>query len=349
MSDEDFNFDGLLEGDTPSNDKTEIKPVNEKKLKELEKKNRELEQKVKKLKEIKPVVVKSEFNSTGEPLLLYVNEVIENPDKPNVRTEIDKEFETWLVDNIKEQFENGGTGVQDPISVFWSDTHSKYIINKGHTRHKCATLAGLEKIPAIIQVNSNDWNQVIENFLRNDLTTKDMVKFIKSKKKEGISNVDIAKKLSTNKAWVSKHVSLSKAPPFINGLWDNKNAVEYSVLYDLMKVHEKNSEFVEQEVNKLLVKKKEITVADVKYIKLLLAKSQNNLSKGSENEDEDEQAIKEPKLEQKLCIEFEGKEYHYLNQNPSNDENIVLDNKKGVVIEAPIDKVKIISIELIEL
>lgn len=295
----------------------------------------------------------------GKPLLVNIGDVIENPDEPNTRTINNEDYIKELTANIKTQFENGGQGVQDPISVKWSEKYEKWIINKGHTRRLCAEKAGLERIPIIIQDDSTDWNQVIENILRENLPTKDLVNFVAKKKAEGCSNKKIGEMLSKNSTWVSKHVALSDVPAYVQSVWDSGYATDYNVLYEIFTCYKKDEEFTTDFLNSVISKKKEIVRADVLELHEKLKSSDDN----EDNQEEDDQSTEaeETKDSQKdedggfktvtkLLVETsEGKQGHLLIEKASIETNLrieLIDSSEKV--EEPASTTKIIGIVEIE-
>lgn len=300
---------------------------------------------------------KGQGSSDGKPMMLPIDDVIEDPERPNVRQERNPEFEQWLTENIKEQAKDGGTGVQDPISVRWSEEHEKWIINKGHTRHICGKKAGLKVIPAYIQDESTDWNGVIENLIREGLTTKDMVDFIARKKSEGVKQTEIAKRLSRDTGWVSKHVALTNPPQYVQSIWDNKYATDFSVLYGLVTAYKKNPELTEKVINEVIADKGRIAQDDVASIaKKLDKKSKMPETESGESieEQEDKPPQKnspEPKTKKPLLrleVTFEKQQAFILIQEPESDGNLVLELASGGVMEAPVNEITIIGVTAIE-
>lgn len=339
------DFDDLLDGvvldsstKSQSND-TELL----KKIEELELKNSTLMSQL-------DIAIQASTGDAGKPLLVSIDDVIENPDHPNSRQEINQEFEDWLTNNIKEQKASDpeSDGIQDPISVHWSKEHEKWIINKGHTRHKCGRRAGLLQVPVIIQDKSTDWNQIIENIIRDGLSTKDLVNFISSKVNSGISQKEVAQSLSRDKGWVSKHMALVNPPTFVQSVWDNKYATEFAVLYTLVTIYKANPQLVEEEVNKVIAKKQSVSKLDLLDIKKIIdgnkgsdlePEDENDNEEDNEQGGEAEESNKKSKPKFRLAVELDGEAAYLLLQAPSHDGNLVLELQNESVIEAPIDQV----------
>ena len=296
------------------------------------------------------IAFSSNSTSDGRPMLVSIEDVIENPDKPNTRTKANPEFEEWLTNNIKEQKESGGDGIQDPISVQWSEQYQKWIINKGHTRHKCGKRAGLTEIPVIIQDNSTDWNQVIENLLRDGLATVDVVKFIADKKAQGIKQKEIAKRLSQSAGWVSKHAALIDPPAYVKSVWDNGYAEDYTVLYALTTAHKQSPVAVEKAVNAIVIDKGKLSEDDIKRISEKLKDSEpktpekelNNELRNSKTEqpEQDKPAKKIVRVECK----YDNETVFLVIRPASTQGNIVVERLTGEEIEVKPSDVTIITI-----
>lgn len=354
------DFDSLLEGVSSSTKSDSSKAE----LESLKAENRKLLQKL-----------EAGFSDKGEtesgrPMMVPIQDVIEDPDKPNVRQTQNPEFEEWLTENIKQQVAEGGAGIQDPISVRWSEEHQKWIINKGHTRRRCGEKAGLKQVPVIVQDASTDWNGVIENLIREGLSTKDMVAFIAAKKKEGITQKEIAKRLSRDTGWVSKHAALANVPGYIQTVWDNEYATDFTVLYELLSVYKKYPEGVEKLANKLISDKGYISKEDVAAIRKTLEKPKQKETTNSEegehdtnsagneadkqrdatgNEDENPEpnpkaATQSRKALLRLQVTFEGQNAFLLMQAPSDKNNLVLELASGGVVEVPVPEVSLIGV-----
>lgn len=279
----------------------------------------------------------------GKPIQVDINLVIENPDKPNVRSEVDEEFENWLTDNIKEQFKRDGIGIQDPISVFWSEKHEKWIINKGHTRRKCGERAGLNQVPIIIQDSQNDWNQVIENIIRKGLSTFDMCEFLRAKKDEGLTNKEIGERLSRDKGWVSKHLALIDPPNSISLVWRSGQATDYSTLYEMVTTRKVDPESFDKQIMKLASSQELITRSDISAMKKSLTKAVKDQEENTVNNSDEEHSNEEPKAKTKLVLEVkdEAQTYTVLFEKASRDGCLMLEDENGEKVEKEISSLAI--------
>ena len=89
------------------------------------------------------------------------------------RKEFNQETLRELTETIKLR------GVKSPISVRPNpDKPGTYIINHGARRYRASINAGLTKIPAFIDTDYSESDQVIENLQRDDLTSREIADFI---------------------------------------------------------------------------------------------------------------------------------------------------------------------------
>lgn len=333
------DFDDLLAGVTGENNDTVIAELN-KKIAEQQKLIEAQQTEINNNKQ----ALDNAFNASGsdaeagKPILVDIDLVIENPDKPNVRSEVDEEFENWLTENIKEQFARDGFGIQDPISVFWSEEHNKWIINKGHTRRKCGERAGLKKVPVIIQDSQNDWNQVIENIIRKGLSTFDMCEFLRDKKDEGLTNKDIGERLSRDKGWVSKHLALLDPPDSISLVWRSGQATDFSTLYEMITARKVDPEKFDSLIMKLASSQDTISRSDVSAVKKTLTKAAKEEEENDNNNTDDNTPTDEPKTKTKLVLEVKDSEQTYivLFDKPSREGCLLLENENGDKVEKEI-------------
>ncbi len=89
------------------------------------------------------------------------------------RKEFNQETLRELTETIKLR------GVKSPISVRPNpDKPGTYIINHGARRYRASINAELTKIPAFIDADYSEADQVIENLQRDDLTSREIADFI---------------------------------------------------------------------------------------------------------------------------------------------------------------------------
>lgn len=173
-----------------------------------------------------PAVVVSE----GKPLEIKLTDIEEDPDQP--RKEFDQVALAELADSIKE------TGVRTPISVRKHPTQSgKWIINYGARRYRASQLIGKATIPAFVDESHDNYDQVIENLQRDNLTAMEMALFIQKRLAVGDSKAEIARKLGKSKSAISEYSSLIDAPDCILAAYNSGKCTSAKTLYDLRMIY----------------------------------------------------------------------------------------------------------------
>jgi ParB family chromosome partitioning protein len=102
-------------------------------------------------------------------------------------------------------------GVKSPISVRENPDAppGRYLINHGARRYPCSKWAHKTTIPAFIDNDYNEADQVIENLQRNELTAREIADFIGRELAKGKKKGEIAKELGKSPAFVTQHVTLA--------------------------------------------------------------------------------------------------------------------------------------------
>ncbi len=160
----------------------------------------------------------------GTPLMLDIELVHEDPDQPR------QEFED-IVDLATSITE---VGIKVPITVRphpFIDGH--YMVKFGARRRRAALAAGLAKIPALLEDRPSDFEQVIENVHRRDLTPIEMANFIADKASSGLKHSEIAKKLGLSRTAVTKYLALINPPAEIEAVYSSGRNTSPDTLFDL--------------------------------------------------------------------------------------------------------------------
>lgn len=136
-------------------------------------------------------------------------------------------------------------GVKSPISV--RDNPEKpgmYIINHGARRYRGSKWAGKETIPAFVDNDYNDEDQVIENLQRNGLTAREIADYIGRKLAEGKKKSEIAKSLGKSPAFITQHVALLDLPDAIAQVFASGRVTDVTVVNELVTAHKSAPESV---------------------------------------------------------------------------------------------------------
>ena len=189
--------------------------------------------------------------SGNRPLELDLDEIIEDPDQP--RVEFDSETLAELAESIKDR------GVKTPISVRTQDGGG-YIINHGARRYRASKLAGKKAIPAYVDDDYTDEDQIIENIHRDALKPREIAEYIGRKLSQGKQQKDLAKSLKKSKAWISQHVTLLDLPEAIAEVFNSGRATDVTAINELVSCYKEDPEATltwmeKQEVSRGTVKR----------------------------------------------------------------------------------------------
>jgi ParB family chromosome partitioning protein len=176
--------------------------------------------------------------SNGQPLLLSVADIAEDPDQP--RREFDANALQELAETIRER------GVRQPISVRPNlQQAGRWVLNFGARRLRASKLAGLEAIPAFIDTTADSYDQVIENEQREGLKPLELALFVQKRLALGDKQADIAKNLGKSRQWVTLATALIEAPDWLLQAYREGRCRGMNELYELRRLHGEHAETVE--------------------------------------------------------------------------------------------------------
>lgn len=175
-------------------------------------------------------------SATNRPLEILLSDITEDPHQP--RTEFDGETLEELAESIRLR------GVKTPISVRprGEGEGSGYIINHGARRFRASRLAGRETIPAWVDADYTEEDQIIENIHRDALRPREIAEFIGRKLSAGRRQVDIAKALGKSKAYVSQYATLLDLPEPIAEAFNAGRTSDVTLINELVKFHAQDPE-----------------------------------------------------------------------------------------------------------
>ena len=121
------------------------------------------------------------------------------------------------------------------------------MINHGARRYRASKLAGKTSIPAFIDNDYTNVDQLIENIQRDNLAPMDIARFIESELNRGLKKIDIAKELGKSNSWVSERYALINLPECIRERFEQGYFVndDVSAVTGLARLHKKAPEQVE--------------------------------------------------------------------------------------------------------
>lgn len=113
--------------------------------------------------------------STGGPLMVDIELIDEDSAQPRSRTN-----PGFRPDSIAELAASyGPKGPKTPLSLRINpDSPGRYIINHGHRRYRAGKVKGLKALPAFIDNDYDDADQVIENLQRENMTPREIADYM---------------------------------------------------------------------------------------------------------------------------------------------------------------------------
>lgn len=155
------------------------------------------------------------------------------------RKEFNKDTLRELTETIKLR------GVKSPISVHPNpDKPGTYIINHGARRYRASINAGLTKIPAFIDTDYSEADQVIENLQRDDLTSREIADFIGRQLATGKTKSEIARLIGKTNPYITMHAALLDLPDPLGEVYRSGRCTDVTALYDLTRLYKANKEEV---------------------------------------------------------------------------------------------------------
>lgn len=173
--------------------------------------------------------------ATGEPLLVNIALIDEDPNNP--RTEFPDAVLDELADDIRQR------GILQPIVVHPMDSAGHYRIHFGSMRLRAAKRCGVTQVPIAIRSAKHDpYAQVAENLKRHGLSPLDLARFIKSRVDAGESNATVATHLGMDQTTVAHYLALLDLPPELDDALKSGRCTSPRTLYELSKLHEEQPE-----------------------------------------------------------------------------------------------------------
>lgn len=126
-------------------------------------------------------------------------------------------------------------GVKTPISVRENrNLPGRFIINHGARRFRASRLAGNKTIPAFVDNDYNEADQVVENLQRNELTAREIADYIGRELAKGMRKGEIAVAISKSPAFVTQHAALLDLPGPIAAVFNSGRATDVTVINELV-------------------------------------------------------------------------------------------------------------------
>lgn len=173
----------------------------------------------------------------GGPLALSLSLIDEDPHQP--RTDNNPGFSSQSIAELAATIEL--RGVKSPISVRDNPTRpGRYLINHGARRFRASRVAGKTMIPAFVDNDYNEVDQVIENLQRNELTAREIADYIGRELAKGIRQQEIARSIGKSPAFVTQHIALLDLPEPIAQAFNSGRAKDVTLVNELVTAFKKN-------------------------------------------------------------------------------------------------------------
>lgn len=146
-------------------------------------------------------------------------------------------------------------------------------------------MAKRDTIPAFVDLEYNDYDQVEENEDRENLKPMELAIFIRKKINEGEKKKVIADKLGVDAASITHHLALLDLPECLEMLYRSKKTTSPKTLYELNKIYADNPDFVEKWTSTVEeVSRRDITFLKAQLVSIDVEKQQLNDSEVQEAE-----------------------------------------------------------------
>jgi ParB family chromosome partitioning protein len=243
-------------------------------------------------------------------MMISIDLIDEDPNQP--RTIFNDESLNELAETIRER------GVKSPISVR-ETSDGRYMINHGARRYRASKIAGKTTIPAFIDNDYTNIDQLIENIQRDNLAPMDIARFIESELNRGLKKIEIAKELGKSNSWVSERYALINLPECIRERFEQGYFVndDVSAVCNLKRLYKKNPEQVEAFLSNY-DEQNSITRKDVREL--------DDIIKDSKEESEEsstlENIVNSPEQIEQIDSDIKGNETQEVTEELSNIDDL---------------------------
>jgi ParB family chromosome partitioning protein len=199
------------------------------------------------------------------PLLIPTDLIDEDPKQP--RTEDNPGFRPESISELAASF--GPKGPKTPLSLRDNpEVPGRYIINHGHRRYRACKVKRLAAVPAFIDNEHDDDDQIIENIQREGQAPREIADAIGRRLAAGRKKKAIADRWGKSASWVTQYVTLLDLPEPIAEVFNTGRANDVTVVNELVTAFKGNPREVEAWLD---VPTQEITRGEVKLLREFLA------------------------------------------------------------------------------
>jgi ParB family chromosome partitioning protein len=190
------------------------------------------------IKPISPLPDLAGLDAGGQPRLLPIESIDEDPEQP--RREFDDESLAELAATIRAR------GVRSPVSVrSHPSVPGRWMLNFGARRLRASKLAARSDIPAFVDEAFDSYDQVIENEQREGLKPLEIALFIKRQLDRGHSRMEIARGIGKSPSYVSVASALIDAPDWLMDAYRARKCRGMFELCELRRLHSQDADAVE--------------------------------------------------------------------------------------------------------
>lgn len=211
------------------------------------------------------------------PLSIAIDLIDEDPNQP--RNQDNPGFRPESIAELACSF--GPKGPKTPLSLRDNqEVPGRYIINHGHRRYRAGKLKGLAALPAFVDNDYDDDDQIIENIQREGQAPREIANAIGRKLASGEKKKAIAERWGKSPSWVTQYVTLLDLPEPIAAVFNNGRANDVTVVNELVTAFKENP----KEIGAWLsIASQEITRGEVKLLREFL--SEKNKDGGQRDPD----------------------------------------------------------------
>ena len=267
-------------------------------------------------------------------------------DPANPRSRYDEQAIQELAASIKAR------GVIAPVSVRNDpENPGKFIINHGHRRVRASRLAGKQTIPAVINDDFSDEDQIIENIQRENLDMRDIADYIGRKVNQGLTQREIADKIGKSAAYVNQHAKLLNLSDNLQEAVQTGKVKDITAINELTKLEKQRPAAVVEHLQQDV----EISRADARALKEKIYSRKSRARERSEKPAEAEE--KPQKINSRtdadsikvsvVVLHLKGPARIILTRRPQNHDHVWVrfDNALLGEEEVPVNRIKLLAIE----
>jgi ParB family chromosome partitioning protein len=181
--------------------------------------------------------------AAGGPLMIDIDLIDEDPAQPRSRN--NPGFRPESIAELAASY--GPRGPKTPLSLRINpDSPGRYIINHGHRRYRAGKVKGLSALPAFIDNEYDDADQVIENLQRENMTPREIADYIGRELAKGKKKKEIAARIGKSASFVSQHVTLLDLPEPVAVAFRTGRVSDVTVVNELVSAFKANPATVTQ-------------------------------------------------------------------------------------------------------